>query len=99
MASGGFGSRLRNWPLGPVNAPPFYGMVVLSTEKDLVNDEELMEVWNKMRKERVEARLIPFEPAPIAFAKRVAAIAFERGYDAGWKECAESESEVHVFNN
>ena len=33
--------------------------------------EELFDFWNQLRKERVEKRLLPYEPAPLDFAEAV----------------------------
>lgn len=50
-----------------------------------MTEEELFELWNKMRKERVEARKLPYEPSPMEFAMKVANIAHSRGYCEGHK--------------
>ena len=50
-----------------------------------MTEQELIELWSEMRKQRVDKRLLPYEPSPIEFAARVAKIA----YAQGWKECKE----------
>jgi len=71
----------------------------MNNAKDYMDEQELVNLWNEMRVKRMEQRMVPYEPAPVAFAKEAVKIAFERGYDIGWKECAESEVEVYVFRD
>ena len=37
-----------------------------------------------MRKQRVDNRLLPYEPSPIEFGARVADKAYDRGYNVGY---------------
>jgi hypothetical protein len=51
-----------------------------------MTEEELFDLWNEMRKKRIDDGLTPpFEPSPIEFAARVAAIAYAKGFNEGHK--------------
>ena len=49
-----------------------------------MTEEQLKELWIEMRKQRIEARQLPYEPSPVEFGKKVAEIEYERGYNNGW---------------
>lgn len=50
-----------------------------------LTDQELYELYVKMREERVKSNLRPpFEPSCMEFGSRVAKIAYARGYRAGY---------------
>jgi hypothetical protein len=49
-----------------------------------MTEEELFELWKKMRKERVDENLRPpYEPSAMEFGKRVAEVAYKKGYKRG----------------
>jgi len=45
-----------------------------------MTQEELFKLWSEMRKQRVDNRLLPYEPSPIEFGARVAEIAYVQGW-------------------
>jgi hypothetical protein len=49
-----------------------------------MTQEELFKLWSEMRKQRVDNRLLPYEPSPIEFGARVADKAYDRGYNVGY---------------
>jgi hypothetical protein len=61
-----------------------------------MTEDEIYEIFLEMMKERKEARKLPFEPSRMAFAIKVAKIAYERGhhrgYTDGWLEGHKSGS-------
>jgi hypothetical protein len=49
-----------------------------------MTEQELIELWSEMRKQRVDERLLPYEPSPIEFGARVADRAYNDGYNVGY---------------
>jgi hypothetical protein len=56
-----------------------------------MTQDELFKLWSEMRKQRVDERLLPYEPSPIEFGARVADIEYDRGFDDGWESRADAE--------
>ena len=53
-----------------------------------MTEDELFQLWNRMRKQRVDEGLSPpFEPSPMEFGARVAKLAYEKGWNDGYDGC------------
>jgi hypothetical protein len=61
-----------------------------------MTEDEIYEIFLEMMEERKVARKLPFEPSRMAFAIKVAEIAYERGHHrghtVGWLEGHKSGS-------
>jgi hypothetical protein len=51
-----------------------------------MTEDEIYQIFLDMMEERKAAKLLPWEPSRMDFAVKVAEIAYERGYNDGWKE-------------
>jgi hypothetical protein len=52
-----------------------------------MTEDEIYGIFLEMMEERKEARKLPFEPSRMAFAIKVAEIAHQKGFAAGWEDC------------